>query len=160
MTTPNLTEIEEKTVSIDKYVSNISSRFQSKFAERKQSYQLNEEAVEKLKYHAKDVFIVVFSAEWCKDCAANMSVLALIAEKTGLKIRVFGGLKKDILNPNEQWRIPPSPPEVKAFNIQKTPTILVFDKHGRPLGAIVENPKPENTLEEELLQIIHRAQTS
>ncbi len=101
--------------------------------------------------------IVVFSAEWCKDCAANVPVLALLAEKTGVKVRVFGGLKTDPLNPKERWRIPPSPPEVKTFNVQKTPHIIMFDKQGKQLGTIIENPKPENTLEEEILHIMKQA---
>ncbi len=100
--------------------------------------------------------IVVFSAEWCNDCAANVPVLALLVEKTGMQVRVFGGLKTDPLNPEERWRIPPSPPEVKTFNIQKTPHIIIFDEQGKQLGAIIENPKPENTLEEEILQIIQQ----
>jgi hypothetical protein len=42
--------------------------------------------------------LVVFSAQWCKDCATNIPVLALISEATGVDVRVFGGLKKDPLS--------------------------------------------------------------
>ena len=154
MATANLKVIMKRTVSVDKYINKLTQPFKEKFSERKQTYQLNEEAVQKLRSYAKDVVIVVFSAEWCKDCAANVPVLALFAEKTGVKIRVFGGLKPDPLNPKEKWRIPPSPPEVKTFNVQKTPHIIVFDKQGKQLGTIIENPKAENTLEEEILHII------
>jgi len=31
----------------------------------------------------------------------------------------------------KKWRIPPSPPEVKAFGVEKLPWIIVFDKKGR-----------------------------
>jgi len=146
-----------RTVSVDKYINTLAQSFKERFSERKQTYQLNEETVQKLKSYAKDTVIVVFSAEWCKDCAANVPVLALLAEKTGMRVRVFGGLKKDPLNPKEKWRIPPSPPEVKTFNVKKTPHIIVFDKQGKQLGTIIENPKPENTLEEEILHIIQHA---
>ncbi|KPV65265.1 MAG: hypothetical protein AOA65_0300 [Candidatus Bathyarchaeota archaeon BA1] len=63
--------------------------------------------------------MVVFSAEWCKDCTNNVPVLWLISELRGLEIRVFGHLKTDPLNPRERWKIPPSPPEVKDFGVEK-----------------------------------------
>lgn len=154
MATANLQVIEKRTVSVDKYINELISPFKEKFLERKQTYQLNEKAIWKLKSYAKDVVIVVFSGEWCKDCAANVPVLALIAEKTGMKVRVFGGLKTNPLNPKEKWKIPPSPPEVKTFNVKRTPYIIIFNKQAKQLGTIIENPKPENTLEEEILHII------
>ena len=157
MATANLKLIKNRTISVNKYLSQMTHPFKEKFSERTKTYKLNEEAVEKLRSYAKDVVIMVFSAEWCKDCAANVPVLALLAEKTGVKVRVFGGLKTDSLNPKERWRIPPSPPEVKTFNVQKTPHIIIFDKQGKQLGTIIENPKPENTLEEEILHIIQQA---
>jgi len=158
MATVNLKAITNRTISVDKYINEMPQPFKEKFSERKKTYQLNEETVQKLRSYAKDVVIVVFSAEWCKDCAANVPVLALLAEKTGVNVRVFGGLTTDPLNPKEKWRVPPSPPEVKTFNVQKTPHIIIFDKQGKQLGTIIENPKPENTLEEEILHIIQQAQ--
>ncbi len=157
MATANLQVVEKRTVSVDKYINELTRPFKEKFLERKQTYQLNEKAVQKLKSYVKDVVIVVFSAEWCKDCAANVPVLALIAEKTGMKVRVFGGLKTNPLNPKEEWKIPPSPPEVKTFNVKRTPHIIIFDKQAKQLGTIIENPRPENTLEEEILHVIQQA---
>jgi len=157
METANLKVIMERTVSVDKYINNLAYPFKEKFSKRKLTYQLNKKAVQKLRSYAKDVVIVVFSAEWCKDCAANVPVLALIAEKTGMEVRVFGGLKTNPLNLKERWRIPPSPPEVRTFNVQKTPHIIMFDKQGKKFGIIIENPKPGNTLEEEILHMIQQA---
>ena len=105
MTPIDLSKITERTIPISKYIEGIACSFK--------------EAILNLKNYAKDILIVVFSAEWCKDCAANVPVLALIAEKTGVNVRVFGGLKKDTLNPIEKWKIPPLPPEVKTFNAEK-----------------------------------------
>jgi len=120
MTPIDLSKIMERIVPIGKYIEGIAYPFKERFLERKQTYQLNEEAILNLKNYAKDIIIVVFSAEWCKDCAANVPVLALIAEKTGVNVRVFGELKKNALNPNEKWKIPPSPPEVKTFNVKNS----------------------------------------
>jgi thiol-disulfide isomerase/thioredoxin len=149
-----LKAIMRRTVSVDEYMDSLPQRFKSKFLERKMTYQLNKQVVRELRKCGKNMFIVVFSAEWCKDCAVNVPVLALLAERTEIKVRVFGGLKTDPLNPRERWRIPPSPPEVNAFDVVKTPHIIMFDRQGKQLGTIVENPKSENTLEEEILEII------
>jgi len=91
-----------------------------------------------------------------KDCAPNVPVLALMADKTGLQVRVFGGLMRDPLNPKERWRIPPSPPEVRDFKVEKVSTIFVFDKKGEELGKIVENPSAGKTLEEEILDLARK----
>lgn len=155
----DLKEIRWKTVSVDDYISSISKRFIEKFLERKESYQPNHEAMERLKKEANNYMVVVFSAEWCKDCAKNVPVLWLISEFTGLEVRVFGNLKKDPLNPKTRWRIPPSPPEVETFDVKKTPWILIFDKEGREIGKIIENPKYTGSVEEELLYLIGKRQS-
>jgi hypothetical protein len=103
--------------------------------------------------------IVAFSATWCKDCAVNIPVLALLSEVTGLEIRVFRGIKKDSLSPLHKWRIPPSPPEIESFKIDKLPSILIFDIAGNEMGRIVEAPKLLPTLEQELLETIKTRQT-
>jgi thiol-disulfide isomerase/thioredoxin len=113
---------------------------------------MNVKTLNKLKRLANNYVVVAFSAEWCKDCAANIPILALTSEITGLEVRIFGGLKRDPLNPTRKWSIPPSPPEVEKFHVDKIPLILVFNKEGKEIGRIVENPKA--TLEEEILQII------
>ncbi len=153
----NVETMMKRTVSVDDYIDEMKQPFKERFMDREKTYKLNETAVQKLRSYAKDVVIVVFSAEWCKDCAANVPVLALLARKTGVRVRVFGGLKKDPLNPQEKWRIPPSPLEVKKFNIQKTPTMFIFDLQGKHLGSIIENPKSKNSLEEEILHLIQTA---
>lgn len=150
----NLSEIREKTVSVSQYMESLTQPFQEKFLTRKQTYQLKAETVNQLKNLANKYLVVAFSAEWCKDCALNIPVLALISEATGLEVRVFGDLKKDPLSHTKKWRIPPSPPEVETFNVDKIPLMILFDREGREIGRIVENPSRMPTLEEELCEII------
>ena len=153
----SLVELTERTVSVKGYLAHTSGPFREKADERLKTYRLKEEVVEELKSYADKLFVVVFSAEWClKDCAPNVPVLALLADKAGLNVRVFGGLIRDPLNPKERWRIPPSPPEVKDFKVEKVPTIIVFDISGRELGKIIEEPSPGRTLEEEMLQLAEK----
>jgi hypothetical protein len=78
----------------------------------------------------------------------------VINEASGLEVRVFGGLKKDPLGQGRKWRIPPSPPEVETFNVDKIPLIIIVDREGREIGRIVENPSHQPTLEQELCEII------
>jgi thiol-disulfide isomerase/thioredoxin len=150
----NLSEIRKKTVSVEQYLDSLEEPFRERFLTRKQTYTLNQEAVNQLKKVADKYVIVAFSAEWCKDCAVNIPVLALISEATGLEVRIFGGLKKDSLIHTRKWRIPPSPQEVETFQVDKIPLIIVFDKEGKDVGKIIENPREKPTLEEELIQII------
>ncbi|MGB9676962.1 MAG: thioredoxin family protein [Candidatus Bathyarchaeales archaeon] len=149
----DLAEIRKKTVTASDYIERLEGDSREKFLKRKENYQPKQEAVNRLKQFAKEYFVVAFSAEWCKDCAASIPVLAVISETTGLEIRVFGGLKKDPLSKTRKWRVPPSPPEVETFDVDKIPLIIIFDAEGNEVERIVENPK-EPTLEEELLKII------
>ena len=117
-------------------------------------YTLDEDAVEAIRDHAGKVAVVAFSAEWCPDCHRNIPVLCLLSEATGMEVRVFGHLMREAKNLEEMWRIPPSPPEVKVFNVVKIPLILVLNEHGEKVGEIVENPPEGQTLEEALLEIL------
>ena len=150
----DLSDIKKRTVSIGQYIDGLEEPFKESFVARKQTYQLQKEAVDQLKQFAHSYMVVAFSASWCKDCAQNIPVLALIAETTGLQVRVFGGLMKDPLSHTSKWRIPPSPPEVITFNVDKIPLIIVFDVNGREIGRIVESAKRCPTLEQELCEII------
>jgi thiol-disulfide isomerase/thioredoxin len=149
-----LPEIEKKTVPINQYIESLEQPFQEKFLARKQDYRPNAEATSQLTGFAKDYALVVFSAQWCKDCATYIPVLALISEATGMDVRIFGGLKKDPLSHTQKWRSPPSPLEVETFHIDKIPTIVVMSKEGKEIGRIVENPKLTPTLEQEICEII------
>ncbi len=72
-------------------------------------------------------------------------------------MRVFGHLMRNVTDPDEKWAIPPSPPEVKAFNVIKIPLITVLNKEGEKLGEIIENPPEGQTLERALLDILKKA---
>jgi hypothetical protein len=154
----SLSEIEKKTAPVSQYIESLEQPFQEKFLARKQDYRLNAEATTRLAGFAKDYMLVVFSAQWCKDCATNIPVLALISEATGMDVRVFGGLKKDPLSHTRKWRIPPSPPEAETFHIDKIPTTIVMSREGMEIGRIVENPKLAPTLEQEICEIIKSQQ--
>ena len=95
-------------------------------------------------------------SKYIEGIAYSFKEAILNLKKTGVNVRVFGGLKKDALNPNEKWKVPPSPPEVKTFNIEKIPYIIIFTKKGELIGKIIENPKYKEKLEEEILYLIEK----
>jgi len=153
-----LTEIRNKTLAIRDYFNDIDQRFLEKFLVRKQTYMLNEEARNQLQQLAQNYTIVAFSAQWCKDCITNIPILYVLEEATGIEIRIFAGIKTDPLSHTRKWRIPPSPPEMATFTIEKIPTIIIFDKQGHEIGRIIENPKLAPTLEQEIVMIIKSKQ--
>ncbi|MGD2201456.1 MAG: thioredoxin family protein [Candidatus Bathyarchaeota archaeon] len=142
--------------SISDYLSRVSDKAPA-FRERLSEYSLDPDVSEGLRGYAGEVSVVVFSAEWCSDCYRNVSVLGLLSDETGLEVLVFGQLMRDPKNPEELWRIPPSPPEVREFNVVKIPLIVILDKEGRKLGAVVENPPEGETLERVLLDILEQS---
>jgi thiol-disulfide isomerase/thioredoxin len=150
----DLNEIKQRTLAADEYIESLEAPFRENFLKRKQTYQFDEQAKNQLHMKAGNFVVVAFSAGWCKDCAAHIPVLALLSESAGLEARVFGGIKKDLLRRTGKWRIPPSPPEVETFKVDKLPTIIVFDRQGTEVGRIEENPKQMHTLEQELLAIM------
>lgn len=150
----DLSRIRDRTVSVGQYLKGLEEPFKERCLTTKQTYQLRQEAIHNLKAQACNYFIVTFSASWCKDCARFIPVLDLIAERTGLEVRVFGGLKGDPLSHTSKWRIPPSPSEVIMFNVEKIPLVIVLDLNGVELGRIVESPKRCPTLEQEICEII------
>jgi len=64
-------------------------QFKNKFSKRKLVYRFDEEVAEKPRDYSQDVFIQVFSANLCENCTVNVPIFALLAEKTGIKVRVL-----------------------------------------------------------------------
>ena len=152
----DLTTLRAGSEPIEEYLAAPSDATEA-FNRRLQEYELDPVVTEKLKAHAGKAYIFAFSAEWCKDCTKNVPVLKLIQDTTGIEGRVLGHIMRDAKNPDERWRIPPSPPEVKTFNVVNIPHIAVLDAHGNELGAVIENPPEDKTLEEALLAILEAA---
>ncbi len=150
----NPSEIENRTISITQYMNTLKGPFREKFLTARQEYPLKNETLKTLEQYACSHFLVIFSAEWCKDCWTAIAALSLINEATRIRVRIFSGLKKDVLGYAFKWRIPPSPPEVNSFGVDKIPAIFAFDSVGVQLGRIVEKPRRMPSIEEELVEII------
>ncbi len=151
----DLASIKAHSELVHSYVSEKTQATEA-FATRKAEYKLDTEATKELKNLAKGYTVVVFSAEWCPDCKRNVPVLDLLSEAAGLEVRVFGHIMRDAKSSTRKWAVPPSPPEVEEFGVTKIPFIVVLDKNGDKVGEIIENPPPDKTLEQALLDILKK----
>ena len=149
----DVSKLRNGSESVHEYVSK-PSKAKNTFDMRRAEYKLETAVVKELKKRAKDFAVIVFSAEWCPDCMRNVPVLDMLAETTGLEVRVFGHIMRDAKSNTRKWEVPPSPPEVDEFNVAKIPYMIVLKKDGEKVGEIVENPPPGVTLERALLDII------
>lgn len=144
----------EKAFSAVEYVSHVNEPFKEKFLTRMKTYKLNEKVVEELKNHVNDFRVVVFSAEWCKDCVANVPILALLEKEVGLKVGVFSNTEKGTLNFKQKNGKRLALSIVKEFKITRIPHMVIFSADNRKLGEIIENPSHGKTLEEEILTLV------
>jgi len=139
---------------IETYMHECSEDCRPKYESRRAEYTPRSDILEALKPYANKYIVVAIGADWCKDCVANIPVLDLVHEATGLPVYILSGVKTDPLNPDRQWAVPPSPPEVDNLNIKAIPTILLYTLDGKEIGRVIENPSIKPTLEEELLCLI------
>lgn len=145
-----------RAVPIKQYMHECSEDCRPKYSARRAEYTLKPDILESIKTFVDQFIVVAISADWCKDCVANIPVLDLIHEATGLPVYIMGGVKTDPLNPDRQWAVPPSPPEVDTLEIKAIPTILIYSKNVKEIGRIIENPSIKSSLEEELLYFMEK----
>jgi len=149
----DLVSLRKSSEPVAEYLA-ASSREAAAFSTNAEKYELDRDITERLKDYVEGVVVFTFSAEWCPDCHRHIPVLGLIAEATGLEVKVFGHLMRDPKRPKGYWAIPPSPAEVEEFNVRKIPTIVILDTEGNKIGEIIENPPEGKSLEEALLGIL------
>ncbi len=159
LTGVNLDDIRSRTKTVGEYLDSIQGKDKDAMLRIYEHYRPKEDVVDRLRRHVNDIVIVVFSAAWCKDCKNALPVLRHLEERIGLNVRVFGGIKTAPLDPNHQWRIPPSPPEMEEWEITHIPWIVIFDLEGNEIGTVIEKPTVTASLEEEILYHLERPKT-
>ena len=151
---PKFEDITEDCPSCVDYIEDMAPTHKGRYLGQKESYNLNEEAVRKLKELIPDYEIVAVFADWCGDARKAVPVLSLLEEELGIKIRALGGMTKPPYGSKKHWAVPPSPIEVDTFNITSSPTIIIFNKNGDEVGRIKTRPKLTKTIEQEIVKII------
>ncbi|MHA1770406.1 MAG: thioredoxin family protein [Candidatus Thorarchaeota archaeon] len=150
LTNIDLDNLRARGMSVREYFDKLSGTAKDEMVEKYKAYQLDEQALEKLKEYP-DIACVVFSASWCIDCKNALPVFRHLEERLGMEFIVFGSVKTDPLNPERKWASPPSPPEINDWGAKAIPWIVIFDKDGNEIGTIIEKPHVKDTLEAEIL---------
>ncbi len=135
-------------------IGNIYRTYEPKVNALEKIKALLENKNEKLK-------IVALGADWCPDCNRNVpkmikNIKTIKSKNIDLRI-LYGVMVNALHKPGESiWHEKRSPPEAidPKFNLKKIPTFYFFNGNDDLIGIIVENPKWESTLEEDLLEIL------
>jgi len=150
----DLNEIRSRTTNVRDYIDGLKDKDKEKFLEVYNTYKLETEVVDQLRETLKDLTVVVFSAAWCGDCKRALPVIQQLEEQLGLEVLVFSKIKTAPLDPDRQWAVPPSPPEVNEWGVTAIPWFNFYDADGNLVGTLIEKPKVKDTLEEEILHVL------
>jgi len=106
-----------RTVSVIDYIMHTDEPFRDRFLERMKPYSLKEDVVEELKKYLDEIFVVVFSAGWCKDCVATVRACfaspkdwlegegLAVLRKTSLTVMKYGGYRHLLLKSGDsKWK--------------------------------------------------------
>jgi len=150
----DLDDIKSRTTSVRDYIDGLKEQDKEKFLEVYNNYKLDSVVVDDLKDYLRDLTVVVFSAAWCGDCKRAMPVMLQIEEQLGLEVLVFGNIKTAPLDPDRQWAVPPSPPEIDEWGVTAIPWFNFYDADGNLVATIIEKPMVKETLEAEMLHVL------
>lgn len=150
----DLNEIRSRTTSTREYIDSLRDKDKEKFLEVYNAYKLDADVVDELHDALKDLTLVVFSAAWCGDCKRAMPVILQIEEQLGLEVLVFSKIKTAPLDPERQWAVPPSPPEINEWGVTAIPWFNFYDTNGNLVATLIEKPTVKETLEAEILHVL------
>jgi len=151
----DLKQLKKNGVNVIQLIDSLSGTDGDIFKENIKNYQPKEDVINLLEQKAKGYTFIIFSAEWCKDCKANVAAfIKILQKKPKIDAVFFKGLKTAPLGGDVRWKIPPSPPEVLEFDLRKIPTFYILNSKGDLMGEMIENPIHKPTLEEELVYIL------
>ncbi|MBD3197333.1 MAG: hypothetical protein GF317_19920 [Candidatus Lokiarchaeota archaeon] len=108
------------------------------------------------------LLIFAMGAEWCHDCSEKLPKMLKIVQDLKnelIDFRVLYGIKTNPFHKENEplWHKQHSPPEATnpKFDLQKIPTIYIFNKDGKYIDRIVESPT-HPSLEEDLYHILKK----
>jgi thiol-disulfide isomerase/thioredoxin len=152
-------DLVSPTMSPDDYLREYGDKISYNYKIYEPKSAILEEIENTLKSKNEQLKIVALGADWCPDCNKNLPRMIKLAKqlKTSyIELRILYGIMVNALHkPGEPiWHKTRSPPEAvnPKFELEAIPTFYFFDKNGKYLGQIKENPK--KTIEEDTLDII------
>ncbi|MFW9876753.1 MAG: thioredoxin family protein [Candidatus Thorarchaeota archaeon] len=154
-------DLVSPTMSSDDYLKEYGDKIEFNY----KTYEPKMDVLEKIKAILKKknekLKIVTLGADWCPDCNKNVPRMIKninIIKSNDIDLRILYGVMVNALHkPGDSiWHKKRSPPEAidPKFDLKKIPTFYFFNGNDDLIGVIVENPKWESTLEEDLLEIL------
>jgi len=154
-------DLVSPTMTPDEYLNEYGDKIESDY----KTYEPKEDVLEAIKTLLKKknekLKVVSLGADWCPDCNRNVPRMIKTVElmkSTDVDLKILYGIMVNALHkPNEAiWHKKRSPPEAinPKFDLKKIPTFYFFNANDDLIGTIVENPKFESTIEEDLLEIL------
>jgi hypothetical protein len=143
-----------------------------KFADKEEiiknyaDYEPKQDIIEKIKKILTDneerLRVLSIGASWCPDCTVNLpAAIKIFEDLEGLisDFKIIYGVKVDVYKKKNKervaWSERHSPPEATnpKFDLKKIPIIYIFNKNGKFINRIVENPE-KASLEADILSFL------
>ncbi|MFX1390733.1 MAG: thioredoxin family protein [Promethearchaeota archaeon] len=154
-------DLVSPTMSPEEYLKIYGDKIKKNYDDYKPKMKVLNQIKEILKINKERLKIVALGADWCPDCSKNIPRMIKIlnsANNKEVELNILYGIMVNALHkPGETiWHKKRSPPEAtdSKFDLKAIPTFYFFNKTGEYIGAIVENPEPSSTLEEDMLIIL------
>jgi thioredoxin-related protein len=148
-------------MTAEEYMEQFGDKIELNYKTYEPKKEILEELTQILTSKNESLKILVLGADWCPDCNKNVPrMIKIIRNIKNVKIefKILYGIMKNALHKKHEslWHKTRSPPEAvdPKFDLRAIPTFYLFDSSGNLLDAIIENPKNNSTLEEEMLSII------
>ena len=156
-------DLRSPTMAPDEYMNQFGDKIEFNYKSYEPKEDILYEIVNLLALKYETIKIVVLGADWCPDCNKNVPRMIKIIKslnKDVIELNILYGIMVNALHkPDEPlWHKTRSPPEAvdPKFDLKAIPTFYIFDSSGRLLDVIIENPKQNSTLEEDLLSILKK----
>ena len=154
-------DLVSPTMTPEEYLKEYGDKIEYNYKTYEPKEDVLEEIKEILKNKNEQLKIVSLGADWCPDCNKNvprMIKIKKLMKSNDVDLKILYGIMVNALHkPGEAiWHQKRSPPEAvdPKFDLKKIPTFYFFKSNDELIGTIVENPKRESTLEEDLLEIL------
>jgi thiol-disulfide isomerase/thioredoxin len=151
------------TMSPDDYLKEFGDKIAYNYKTYEPKTDVLEEIKDFLKSKKESLKIVALGADWCPDCNRNVphmiKIVKLMKSKDVTFHILYGIMVNALHKPGETiWHKKRSPPEAvnSKFNLKAIPTFYFFNSNGKFLDVIVEGPKTQSTLEEDMLEILEK----
>ncbi len=152
-------DISSPTMDPQEYMKKSSEK--KEVLETYENYQPNQVAIKKIKEYLlknnESIKFFAIGAVWCPDCNVNIPrMIKILEEFEKIELNILYGVKVDAYKKKNKesiaWNAEKSPQEATnpKFNLLKIPTIYIFNREGKFINCIVENPREGSTLEEDI----------